>query len=412
MCKGINNDFDVERIRKDFPILQQTVKGNPLVYLDNSATTQRPQQVIDSINDYYLAKNSNVHRGVHYLSQVAADSYEASRLKVKKFLNAASTNEIIFVSGTTDGINLVANSYGRKNISRGDEIIISTMEHHSNIVPWQILCQQTGAKLRVIPIDDNGSLILEEYEKLLNEKTKLVSIVHISNSLGTINPVKRIIETAHQRGIPVVLDGAQAVPHAKVDVLDLDCDFFAFSAHKMFGPTGIGVLYGKENMLEDMPPYRGGGDMIKSVTFEETIYNDLPYRFEAGTPNIAGAIGLGSAIDYITEIGYDEIEAYEGKLLNYATTKLSTLDRLRIIGTTKKKASVISFVITGAHPHDVGTILDFEGIAVRTGHHCTQPIMDRFCIPGTTRASLSFYNTFDEIDRLMQGLNKVTKVFK
>jgi cysteine desulfurase/selenocysteine lyase len=407
-----DSKLDVERIRKDFPILQQKVHGKPLVYLDNAATAQKPQAVLDAIKHYYEAQNANVHRGVHHLSELATSAYEGARKKVKEFINADSTKEIIFTRGTTEGINLVASSYGRANLEEGDEILISTMEHHSNIVPWQILCQQTGAKLRIIPINDDGELILEEYEKLLNERTRLVAVVHVSNSLGTINPIKRIIDLAHDNSVPVLVDGAQALPHSKVDVRKLGCDFYAFSSHKVFGPTGIGVLYAKEAILENMPPYQGGGDMIKSVTFEKTIYNDLPHRFEAGTPNIAGAVGFGKALDYVAGIGHERIAAHEKELLEYATEALSTIESLKIIGTAREKASVISFVLDGIHPHDVGTILDREGIAIRTGHHCTQPLMARFNVPATSRASFAFYNTREEIDRLVKGIHNVIAMLR
>ncbi len=399
--------FDVERIRQDFPILHQKVRGKPLVFLDSAATSQKPQAVIDAISNYYHAENANIHRGVYYLSEIATKAYEDTRVKIKETINASSIKEIVFVRGTTEGINLVASSYGRKNIREGDEIIISAMEHHSNIVPWQMLCEETGAKLRVIPINDDGELIVEEFEKLLNKKTKLAAVVHTSNSLGTINPVKRLIDMAHDQNVPVLIDGAQALPHGKIDVKKLGCDFFVFSGHKVFGPTGIGVLYGKEALLEKMPPYQGGGDMIKSVSFEKTLYNDLPYRFEAGTPDIAGVIGLGKALDYVAGIGYENIATYEHELLNYATAALSTIKPLKIIGAAREKAAVLSFVIDGIHPHDVGTILDRDGIAVRTGHHCTQPVMERFNVPATSRASLAFYNTKAEIDLLVKGLHNV-----
>jgi cysteine desulfurase/selenocysteine lyase len=402
--------FDVARIREDFPIFRLRVRGKPLVYLDNAATAQKPQVVIDATSDYYEAQNANIHRGVHYLSEIATAAYEGARKKIKEFINADSIKEIVFVRGTTEGINLVASSYGRKNIKAGDEIVISTMEHHSNIVPWQILCQETGAKLRVIPINDDGELMVDEFGKLLNEKTRFVAVVHVSNSLGTINPVKQIIDMAHARSVPVLIDGAQALPHSQIDVKKMDCDFYVFSGHKVFGPSGIGVLYAKETILESMPPYQGGGDMIKSVTFEKTIYNDLPHRFEAGTPNIAGVVGLGKALDYVAGIGYDKIAAHEKELLGYATEALSTIKSLRIIGTAKEKAAVISFVLDGIHPHDVGTILDRDGIAIRTGHHCTQPVMARFNVPATSRASFAFYNTKEEIDLLVKGIYNVIKL--
>ena len=404
-------NLDVARIRGDFPILKQTVNGKPLVYLDNAATSQKPQSVIDALVRYYSTENSNVHRGVHTLSQMATDDYEEARSKVRRFINAGDDREIIFVRGTTEGINLVAQTFGRQNTQEGDEIIISAMEHHSNIVPWQMLCEERGAKLRVIPINDAGELLIDEYEKLLNPRTKLVSIVHVSNALGTINPVKQIVDMAHAQGVPVLLDGAQAAPHGTVDVSDLDCDFYAFSGHKVYGPTGIGVLYGKAELLEAMPPYQGGGEMIKSVTFEKTIYNILPHKFEAGTPNIAGPIGLGAAIDYITDLGLDRIGAYEHQLLEYGTELLSGLSNIRMIGTAKEKSGILSFVMEGVHPHDIGTILDTEGIAVRTGHHCAQPVMERFGIAATARASLAFYNTKEEIDALVKGIDQVLEVF-
>ena len=404
-------EFDVARIREDFPILKQTVNGKPLVYLDNAATSQKPQVVLDALTRYYTTENSNVHRGVHTLSQMATDDYEAARSKVQRFINAEDEREIIFVRGTTEGINLVAQSFGRQNVHEGDEIVVSAMEHHSNIVPWQMLCEEAGAKLRVIPINDAGELLLDEYEKLLNPRTKLVSIVHVSNALGTINPVKKIVEIAHARGVPVLLDGAQAVPHCPVDVRDLDCDFYAFSGHKLYGPTGIGVLYGKAERLEAMPPYQGGGEMIKSVTFEKTIYNTLPNKFEAGTPNIAGSIGLGAAIDYVTDLGLDRIGAYERGLLEYGTELLSSFSNVRMIGTAKEKSGILSFVMDGVHPHDIGTILDAEGIAVRAGHHCAQPVMQRFGLSATARASLAFYNTKEEIDALIEGIDRVAEVF-
>ncbi len=403
--------FDVHKIRDDFPILRQSVHGHPLVYLDNAASAQRPRQVIDAISHYYSSQHANIHRGVHHLSGTATQLYEDARTRIQHFINASSSREIIFVRGTTEAINLVANCYGRSRISEGDEVIISTMEHRSNIVPWQILCEMTGAKLRVAPIDDAGEIVLDAYRELFTDRTKFVSVVHISNSLGTVNPVREMIAIAHGHDVPVMLDAAQAVPHQRIDVQDLDCDFFAFSGHKVFGPTGIGVLYGKEALLDAMPPYQGGGDMIKSVSFEETTYNDLPHKFEAGTPNIAGTVGLGVALDYVQKVGYDNIQAHEGDLLYYATERLSSLSGLRIIGTARQKASVISFVIDGIHPHDIGTILDRDGIAVRTGHHCTQPVMDRFEIPATSRASFAFYNTREEVDALVEGLHKVIKMF-
>ena len=403
--------LDVERIRNDFPILDQKVRGKPLVYLDNAATTQKPQSVIDAVSHYYQAKNANIHRGVYQLSETATRAYEDVRSSVKRLLNADSTREIIFNRGATEGINLVASSYGRAHVGEGDEIIISAMEHHSNIVPWQMLCQEKGAKLRIIPMNDDAELLLDEFEELINARTKLVSLVHISNSVGTINPVKHIIRIAHKHEIPVLIDGAQALPRIKLDVKDLDCDFYVFSGHKVFGPTGVGVLYAKEHFLEKMVPYQSGGDMIRSVTFEKTTYNDLPHRFEAGTPNIAGVVGLGTALDYVSGIGYDNIEQHERELTKYATEALSSVDSLRIIGTAKDKMGVISFVLDGIHPHDVGTVLDQDGIAVRTGHHCTQPVMDRFGIPATSRASFALYNSEEEIDVLVNGIHKVIKMF-
>jgi cysteine desulfurase/selenocysteine lyase len=388
-----NSLFDVQKIRADFPILTQTVYGKPLVYLDNAATSQKPAAVIEATTRYYSTDNSNIHRGVHLLSERATREYEEARAKAQSFINAAHSKEIVFVRGTTEAINVVANTYGRANVGAGDEVLITAMEHHSNIVPWQMLCEEKGARLRVAPINDDGELILDELEKLLSEKTKIVSVVHISNALGTINPVHRIVEMAHRRRARVFIDGAQAAPHARIDVQALDCDFYAFSGHKVFGPTGIGVLYGKASLLEAMPPYQGGGDMIASVTFEKTTYNVLPYKFEAGTPNIAGTIGLGAAIDYVNEIGLENIARYEQGLLEYGTAELSKIPGLRLIGTAREKAGVLSFVLEGIHPHDVGTILDREGIAIRTGHHCAMPVMERFKIPATSRASLAFYNT-------------------
>ncbi len=403
--------FDVDIVRKDFPILSTTVHGKPLVYLDNAATTQKPRQVLDVLNTYYTAQNANIHRGVHHLSEVATFEYEKARGKVKNFINAAQSKEIIFTKGTTDGINLVAHSYGRKFINAGDEVVISAMEHHSNIVPWQLVCDERGARLKVIPMNDDGELIMEEFEKMLSPKTKIVSVVYVSNSLGTINPVKKIVELAHRHGIPVLIDGAQAVAHLKIDVHELDCDFFTFSGHKLFGPTGIGALYGKSSWLEKMNPYQGGGDMIRSVTFEKTTFNDLPFKFEAGTPHIAGAIGLGAAIEYLHAVGIDAVADYENDLLVYGTESLASLSGLRLVGTAKQKAGVLSFVMDTAHPHDIGTILDREGIAIRTGHHCTQPVMQRFGIPATARASLSLYNTREEIDTLVRGIQKVREIF-
>ncbi len=403
--------YDVYRIRDDFPILKQQVYGKPLVYLDNAATAQKPQAVLDAIVRYYTEDCSNIHRGVHLLSERATANYEAARSSATRFLNAPDPSQIIFVRGATEGINLVAHSYGRTNLKAGDEVVITAMEHHSNIVPWQIVCQEKGAKLRVAPINDRGELILEEYEKLLGPKTRLVSLVHTSNALGTINPVRKMIEMAHAWNAPVLVDGAQAAPHSKIDVQALDADFYVFSGHKVFGPTGIGILYGKAALLDAMPPYQGGGDMIAFVTFEKTHYNKLPYKFEAGTPHVAGGIGLGAALDYVQRIGMDQIAGYEHGLLEYATRAVSDIPGLRIIGTAEQKAAVISFVLQDIHPHDIGTILDREGIAIRTGHHCTQPVMQRFGIPATARASFAFYNTREEVDALARGIRKVQEVF-
>ncbi|MEE9219646.1 MAG: cysteine desulfurase [Acidobacteriota bacterium] len=403
--------LDVARIRKDFPILQQTIRGKPLVYLDNAATSQKPKAVLEALQHYYYHDNSNVHRGLHLLSERATRAYEQARRKVRHFINAAESREIIFVRGSTEGINLVAQTYGRQHVGAGDEIVLSTMEHHSNIVRWLILCEDKRARLRVIPINDAGELLLDEYERLLNEKTRLVALVHVSNALGTINPVRRVIELAHQRNIPVLLDGAQAAPHLKLDVQELDCDFYTISGHKMFGPTGIGVLYGKAGLLEEMGPYQGGGEMIRSVSFEKTTYNRVPYKFEAGTPHIAGAVGLAAAIGYLENVGHEAIAAYEHDLLEYATEALSSLPGMRLIGTAREKTAVLSFVIEGVHAHDVGTILDQEGIAVRAGHHCTQPLMARFGLDATARASLAFYNTREEVDALVEGIHRVREVF-
>jgi cysteine desulfurase/selenocysteine lyase len=403
--------YDVQKIRNDFPILKTIVHGKPLVYLDNAATTQKPYYVINKTNNYYEKMNANIHRGVHALSQEATEAFEESRIIVKKFINALGKNEIIFTRGTTESVNLVAASYGRANINEGDEIIISHMEHHSNIVPWQLLCKEKKAKLKIIPINDAGELIFEEFEKMITKKTKFISVVYASNSLGTVNPVKKIIDLAHSYNIPVMLDAAQAVNHLPIDVQELDCDFLAFSGHKLYGPTGIGVLYGKVNHLDAMPPYQGGGDMISKVTFEETTYNELPHKFEAGTPDIAGAIGLGAAIEYINRIGLENIARHENDLLLYATEAVSELKGLKIIGTAKEKISVLSFHFENVHPHDVGTFLDFEGIAIRTGHHCTQPLMQRFNIPATSRASFGMYNTKEEVDKLVNGLKKILEVF-
>lgn len=405
-------DLDVARIREDFPILGRQIHGKPLVYLDNAATTQKPNAVIDRITRYYTHENSNVHRGVHHLSEVATAAYEGARGTVKRFINAGSEKEIVFVRGTTEGINLVASSFGRTNVKAGDEILISAIEHHSNIVPWQMLCQERGATLRIIPVNDAGELLMDQVRAMLNERTRLLAVGHASNALGTINPIREIIELAHANGTTVLIDGAQGVPHLEVDVQDLDCDFYAFSSHKVYGPTGIGVLYGKEALLEAMPPYQGGGDMILSVSFDKTTYNALPYKFEAGTPDIAGVVGLAAALDYVSALGLPSIAAHEHDLLLYATEQLEGIDRLRIIGTARHKASVISFVLEGVHPHDIGTILDQEGIAVRTGHHCAQPVMMRFNVPATGRASFGLYNTRDEVDALVRGLEKVIEVFR
>ena len=403
--------WDVERIRKDFPVLSQTVHGNPLVYLDNAASSQVPQMVIERGSQYLKFEHSNIHRGVHYLSMKATNAYEGAREKVKRFINASDVKECIFVRGATEGINLVMHGYGRKFIGPGDEIIISAMEHHANIVPWQMLCEEKGAKLRVIPMNDAGELLLDEYDALLNERTKFVAIAHVSNALGTVNPIKEMIDRAHKYGVPVLIDGAQWVPHNSVDVQDLDCDFYTFSGHKMFAPTGSGVVYGKAALLEKMNPYQGGGDMIKSVTFEKTIYADLPNKFEAGTPAIASQIGLGAAIDYLNIIGREKAAAYEHELLTYATERLSAIEGLRIIGTAREKLGVLSFVIEDIHPHDIGTILDQRGIAVRAGHHCAQPVMQRFKVPATARASFAFYNTREEVDVLVSAIEKVIEVF-
>lgn len=403
--------FDVDAVRRDFPILSREIGGKPLVYLDSAATSQKPQAVIDALTAYYSGINANVHRGVHTLSQEATDAYEGARAKVRAFINAAEDAEIVFTRGTTEGINLVAQTLGALRVGEGSEVIVSNMEHHSNVVPWQILCEQRGARLRVVPINDDGELLMDEYESMLGPQTALVSIVHLSNALGTINPAKDIVAMAHARGVPVLLDGAQAVPHLPVDVRDLDCDFYVFSGHKLFGPTGIGALYGKRAWLEQMPPYQGGGDMIKSVTFEKTIYNDLPYKFEAGTPHIAGVVGLGAAIDYVNGVGLERAAAYEDELLEYGTEQLRAIEGLTLIGTARRKAGVLSFVLDGIHPHDIGTILDTQGVAIRTGHHCTQPLMQRFQIPATARASLAFYNTRAEIDALVEGIHKTFEVF-
>jgi cysteine desulfurase/selenocysteine lyase len=403
--------YPIEKIRADFPILAEKIRNKPLVYLDNAATCQKPQAVIDSIVKCYSHDYANIHRGVHTLSVRATDQFEAARDKVKGFINANSDKEIIFVRGATEAINLVAQTYGKANIQTGDEIIITAMEHHSNIVPWQMLCEQTGAVLKVAPMNLQGELMYDEFEKLLNDKTKLVSVVHMSNALGTINPVKAIIAAAHEKNIPVLLDGAQAIPHITVDVQDLDCDFYVFSGHKLYAPSGIGVLYGKQALLEAMPPYQGGGDMIRSVTFEKTEYNTLPYKFEAGTPAIADVIGLGAAIDYINSIGMDKIAAYEHELLTYATEQALLIDGLRIIGEAKEKGAILSFTLNHIHPHDIGTMLDSLGIAIRAGHHCAMPVMDFYHLPATARASFAMYNTKAEIDVLIKGIRDLIKMF-
>ena len=401
----------IEAIRAEFPILRRRVRGKPLVYLDNAATTQKPQAVIDRISRFYAEENSNVHRGVHSLSERATDAYENARRTVARFLGADDAREIVFVRGTTEAINLVAQSYGHSHVRQGDEVLISTMEHHSNIVPWQILCDAVGARLRVVPITDEGELRLDEYERLLSERTRVVAVVHVSNALGTVNPIQQMVELAHARGVPVLVDGAQAVAHMPVDVQSLDCDFYVFSGHKIFGPTGIGVLYAKAALLDAMPPYQGGGDMIRSVTFEHTTYNVIPYKFEAGTPDIAGAIGLAAALEFVSQVGLDEIRQYEHELLVYGTRALTAIPGLRLTGTAPGKAGILAFVLEGVHPHDIGTILDGEGVAIRTGHHCCQPLMERLGVPATARASLALYNTREELDTLTTALARVREVF-
>jgi cysteine desulfurase/selenocysteine lyase len=405
-------NFDVERVRRDFPILCRSVRGHPLVYLDNAATTQKPRQVIDRLVRYYEEENSNVHRGVHYLSEVATTAYEGARGVIQRFINARSEKEVVITRGTTEGINLVAQTWGRQNVREGDEIVITALEHHSNIVPWQMLCAEKGATLRVAPVNDEGEVVIEEFAKLLNERTKIVAFGHASNALGTINPVRQMTQLAHDAGAIVVIDGAQGVPHLPIDVQQIGCDFYAFSGHKVYGPTGIGALYGREALLEAMPPWMGGGDMILSVSFEKTTYNALPYKFEAGTPNIADAIALATALEYVASLGLENIAAHEHELLTYATDRLQEIEGLRIIGTARQKASVISFTLEGVHPHDIGTILDQEGIAIRTGHHCAQPLMMRFNVPATGRASFGLYNTRAEADVLVEGLRKVIEVFR
>ncbi|MBT8399048.1 MAG: cysteine desulfurase [Rhodothermia bacterium] len=397
--------MNVELLRKDFPALHQSAHDHPLVYLDNAATTQKPQSVIDRIRRYYESENSNVHRGVHFLSQLATDAYEGARRTIASYINASDPREVIFTRGTTESINLVASSYGASFVP-GDEVLISTMEHHSNIVPWQMLCERRGCTLKVIPVSDEGEIIYEEFERLLSERTKILAVCHTSNALGTVNPIQRMIRDAHALGVPVLIDAAQALPHGPMDVRELDCDFLCFSSHKMFGPTGVGVLYGKQDLLESLPPYQGGGDMIESVSFEGTTYNELPHRFEAGTPNIAGVIGLEAAVKYLQKVSPAAISSYEAELTDYATKTISSIDGVRIVGTAKRKVPVMSFLVGDIHPYDCGTILDRLGIAVRTGHHCTQPLMHRFGIPGTARASLAFYNTFGEVDALADGIRK------
>jgi len=403
--------FDVERIRKDFPILNIKIEDKPLVYLDNAASSQMPQQVIDRWVRYQTTQHANINRAVHHLSEVATDAYEDARHKIQQFVNAREDREIIFTSGTTDSINLVMHGYGRQFIKSGDEIILTTLEHHSNIVPWQMLAKEKRAIIKVVPINDNGELDVDAYEKLFNERTKFVGLIHVSNALGTINPIKHMIDFAHQQNVPILIDGAQAAPHMTIDVQALDCDFYTFSAHKLCGPTGIGMLYGKAALLESMQPFKGGGDMITSVTFEKTTYADIPHKFEAGTPPIAAAIGFGAAIDYLCSIGLDQIAAHESKLLNYATEHLLDIKGAKILGTAVHKTAVLSFVLDGIHPHDIGTILNHDGIAIRTGHHCAQPIMQRFNVPATSRASFAFYNTKSEVDALIKGIQTVQKVF-
>lgn len=404
------NKLDIPAIRATFPILKREVNGQPLIYLDNGATTQKPQQVIDAILQYYTQMNSNVHRGVHYLSQISTDAFEVTRRKVQEFIHAAHEHEIIVTKGTTDGINLIAMCYGEEFVGQGDEVIISAMEHHSNIVPWQMLCERQGARLRVVPIDDRGELDMQVYREMLSERTKMVAMTYVSNALGTVNPVKEIVQLAHKVGAPVLIDAAQAVQHVQVDVQDLDVDFLVFSGHKMYGPTGVGILYGKEDWLNKIPPYQGGGEMIKDVTFEKTTYNELPFKFEAGTPNIEAGIALNAAIDFLQELGLEKIKLYEDELLTYATEKLIAVPGVRLVGTARQKSSVLSFVIEGIHPYDIGVILDKLGIAVRTGHHCAQPVMDQYGIPGTVRASLAIYNTKEDIDAFVQGVQRAVNM--
>ncbi len=412
VVKPAAGGLDVARVRTEFPILHQQVRGKPLVYLDNAATTQKPKAVIEALDHYYRADNANIHRGVHTLSERATVAYEKARETVRSFINARSTKEVIFVRGATEAINLVAQTWGRVNVRAGDEILISEMEHHSNIVPWQMLCEQVGAKLKVIPINDAGELLLDQLDSLLTGRTRLVGVTHCSNALGTVNPVRKIIEKAHAAGAVVLVDGAQAVAHLPVDVQALDCDFYVFSGHKLYGPTGVGALYGKETLLDAMPPWHGGGEMIKYVTFEKTIYNDLPAKFEAGTPHIAGGIGLGAAIDYVRGVGLDTIAAHEHDLLSYATERTAEIPEMRIIGTAREKSGILSFELGRIHPHDIGTILDHQGVAIRTGHHCAMPVMQRYCVPATARASFAMYNTREEIDVFMSAVRKVIEVFR
>ena len=407
----VESAFDVQRIRQDFPILSRSIREQKLVYLDNAATTQKPQPVLDTLASYYATGNANIHRGVYLLSEEATAAYDLARVKVQGLLNARAAHEIIFTRNSTESINLVAQSYGRQNLGPGDEVLITHMEHHSNIVPWQLLCEQVGARLCVAPIDGRGTLQLDEFERLISPRTRLVAVVHLSNSLGTVNPVQEIARMAHARGVPVLIDGSQSIYHMPVDVQALDCDFYVFTGHKLYGPTGIGVLYGRESLLEQMPPYQGGGDMIRSVTFTKTTYAELPHKFEAGTPHIAGAIGLGAAVDYLLRVGLEGIGRHEADLLAYGTNALSEVKGLRLIGTAPKKASILSFVMDGAHPHDIGTIVDSDGVAIRTGHHCTQPVMDRFGVPATARASIAMYNTHEEIDALVKALERVRETF-
>ena len=404
--------FDVERVRADFPILRRLVRGRPLAYLDNAATTQKPQAVLDALMRYYTTSNANVHRGVHLLSEIATEAHDAAREKVRAFLNAGSTREIVFTRNSTEGINLVAHAFGRRRVTEGDEVVISAMEHHSNIVPWQLLCEEKRARLRVAPIDDAGDLLLEELEALLGPRTRIVAVTHMSNALGTITPIAEIVRIAHARGIPVLVDGSQAAYHMPVDVRALDCDFYVATGHKLYGPTGIGVLYGREALLEEMPPFLGGGDMIRSVSFEKSTWNDLPFKFEAGTPDIAGAVGLGAALDYINGVGLAAVSRHERDLLAYATAALQELPGVRIIGTARNKASILSFVVDGVHPHDIGTIVDRDGVAIRTGHHCAQPVMERFGVPATARASFAMYNTREDVDALIGALRRVRAVFE